>query len=339
MNVFKAYDVRALYPEQLNDELAYKIGIAFAEYTKAKKVVVGYDMRPSSTALFKALTKGLTTQGVDIINIGLCSTPICYYANGTLDVDGSIMITASHNGAGWNGFKMCKADAEPLSYKKGLKDLEAMILEDRLPKPASKKGTVSELNFGLQYAENVKKYVQFSNKPKIVVDYGNAVGVKEIEGILDLFEVIPMYEELDGTFPNHEANPLQTETLTELRQTVIVTGAAFGAAFDGDADRCGFVDENGEIVGMDLMTALIAEDLIKQTGPQTILYDLRSSKAVPEAIKNAGGTAHMTPVGHAVIKENMRAKNAAFAGELSGHYYFRENMLQRRMRTIACDSE
>lgn len=325
MKVFKAYDVRALYPEQLNEELAYKIGVAYATYTKAKKIVIGYDMRPSSPSLFKAISKGLISQGVDILDIGLCSTPICYYANGTQDVDGSIMITASHNGPGWNGFKMCTANAEPLSYRRGLKEMEAMILNDELPLAVKESGKISKLSVSHKYYENVKKYVKFKNKPKIVIDYGNAVGVKEIEGILDLFEVIPLHDELDGTFPNHEANPLKTETLDELRKTVIHENAVFGAAFDGDADRCGFVDENGEIIGMDLITALIAEDLIKQTGPQTILYDLRSSKAVPEAIEKARGKAFMTPVGHAVIKEDMRKRDAAFAGELSGHYYFREN--------------
>ena len=325
MKVFKAYDVRALYPEQLNEELAYKIGVAYAKYTGAKKVVIGYDMRPSSPSLFKAISKGLISQGTDVFNIGLCSTPICYYANGTQDVDGSIMVTASHNGPGWNGFKMCKANAEPLSYRRGLKEIEAMILNDELPPPVKIPGKLTELSMSNEYYENVKKYVKFTARPKIVIDYGNAVGVKEIEGILDLFEVIPLYDELDGTFPNHEANPLKTETLDELRKTVVHEKAVFGAAFDGDADRCGFVDEKGEIIGMDLITALIAEDLIRQTGPQTILYDLRSSKAVPEAIEKAGGKAFMTPVGHAVIKEDMRAKDAAFAGELSGHYYFKEN--------------
>ncbi|MCH2205640.1 MAG: phosphomannomutase/phosphoglucomutase [Lentisphaerales bacterium] len=325
MKVFKAYDIRGHYPEQVNEDLAFKLGIAYSEYTGAKKVVVGYDMRPSSPCLFSSLVKGLTSQGVDVINIGLCSTPICYFANGTLGVDGSIMITASHNGRGWNGFKMCKAAADPLSYKRGLKEIEAMINEGKLPGPAEKPGQITELSIGQKYADNVKKYVKFSNRLKIVVDYGNSVGVKEIEGILDLFEVIPLFEELDGTFPNHEANPLKTETLRDLQKAVTDQNAVFGAAFDGDADRCGFVDEKGEIIGMDLITALIAEDLINQTGPQTILYDLRSSKAVPEAIEKAGGKAYMTPVGHAVIKENMRKRDAAFAGELSGHYYFREN--------------
>lgn len=325
MKVFKAYDIRGHYPNELDEDFAYRLGVAYAEYTSARIVVVGYDMRPSSPSLYQALVKGLTSQGVDVINIGLCSTPICYYANGTLAVDGSIMITASHNGKGWNGFKICKAGSDPLSYKNGLKKIEAMMEDNKLPSPTDNQGKVTNLSFSQQYAENVKKYVNFTSRPKIVVDYGNAVGVKEIEGILYLFEVTPLFEQLDGDFPNHEANPLKTETLADLQKEVLKQKAVFGAAFDGDADRCGFVDEKGQIIGMDLITALIAEYLIKQTGPQTILYDLRSSKAVPESIEKAGGTAYMTPVGHAVIKEEMRKHNAAFAGELSGHYYFREN--------------
>ncbi|MCM8530710.1 MAG: phosphomannomutase/phosphoglucomutase [Lentisphaeraceae bacterium] len=325
MKVFKAYDIRGLYPEQINEELAFKVATAFAAYTGARTVVVGYDMRPSSKSLFEAICKGLTSQGIDVINIGLCSTPICYFANGSLDVDGSFMITASHNGAGWNGLKICKKNAVALSYKSGLKDLKEMIVNEALPEPKKELGKVINKPMAQAYSNNLRKYIAFTSKPKIVIDYGNAVGTKEIEGLDDLFTIIPLNEKLDGTFPNHEANPLKTETLKELQAKVIEHNADFGAAFDGDADRCGFIDEKGAIVGMDLMTAIIAEDLIQQTGPQTILYDLRSSKAVPEAIASAGGTPKMTPVGHAVIKERMREENAAFAGELSGHYYFKEN--------------
>ncbi|MCM8537849.1 MAG: phosphomannomutase/phosphoglucomutase [Lentisphaeraceae bacterium] len=325
MKVFKAYDIRGLYPEQINEDLAFKVATAFAAYTNAKKVVVGYDMRPSSKSLFDSVCRGLTTQGIDVLDIGLCSTPICYFANGSLGVDGSFMITASHNGAGWNGMKICKGNAVALSYKSGLKELQQMILEDTLPEPKEVHGNVIDQSMLQAYSDNLRKYISFTNKPKIVVDYGNAVGVKEIEGLKDLFTIIPLNDTLDGTFPVHEANPLQTDTLKELQSKVVEHQADFGAAFDGDADRCGFIDEKGEIVGMDLMTAIIAQDLIQQTGPQTILYDLRSSKAVPEAIASVGGTAKMTPVGHTVIKERMRAENAAFAGELSGHYYFKEN--------------
>ena len=333
MSVFKAYDIRGRFPEEFNLQTAQSIGKAYAVWTKAKKIVVGYDMRPSSLQLFEAITQGLTDQGVEIINIGLCSTPICYFATGELKVDGCIMITASHNGAGWNGFKMCLKNAAPMSYENGIKEIQQLVDEDDFTS-AEIKGSISKLNYGKEYGRNVLKHVFFSRKPKIVVDYGNAVGSKEIESIEHLFEIIPLHKELDGTFPNHEANPLKVDTLRELQRKVIEHQADFGAAFDGDADRCGFVDNKGQVVGMDLITALIALDMISKNGPDTFLYDLRSSKAVPEAIEAAGGIAKMTRVGHAVIKEDMRRKKAAFAGELSGHYYFRDNYYSESQATV-----
>jgi len=325
MSIFKVHDIRGLYPQELNEELSFKIGLAFAAYTKAKKVVVAYDMRPSSLSLLDSLIKALISQGIHVINIGLCSSPICYYANGKLGVDGSIMITASHNGAGWNGLKLCIAGAEPLSYDRGISGIEAMVLSDNLPEAKEQEGKVESIDFIKEYGKSVLKHVHFEGKPKIVIDYANAMGSKEMEGIEHLFDIIPLYKELDGSFPNHEANPLIAETLSELQKQVIQHGADFGAAFDGDADRCGFVDDKGEIVNMDLIIALIAQDIIETHGPQTILYDVRSSKSVPEAIKEAGGTAIMTRVGHSLIKKDMRTEDAYFAGELSGHYYFSDN--------------
>ncbi len=325
MSIFKVHDIRGLYPQELNEDITYKIGLAYASYTKAQKVVVGYDMRPSSLNLFKALTEALTSQGVDVVNIGLCSSPICYFANGKLGVDGSIMITASHNGEGWNGLKLCISGAEPMSYERGIKEIQDMVEHGDLPESKEQKGKVSNIDFVQEYGSAVLKDVHFSGKPKIVIDYANAMGSKEMEGIEHLFEVIPLYKELDGSFPNHEANPLISETLTELRKKVLEHGADFGAAFDGDADRCGFIDNLGEIVNMDLIIALIAQDIMESYGPQTILYDVRSSKSVPEAIEAAGGTAKMTRVGHSLIKKDMRTENAYFAGELSGHYYFSDN--------------
>ncbi len=322
-SIFKAYDIRGIYPTELNAELAEAIGRAFVTFTKAKKVVVGRDMRPHSVILFAALAKGLTAQGADVIDIGMCSTPQSYFANGTLQADGSIMITASHNPGEWNGFKLCLANAVPISGATGIRDIEQIVLAKSWPQ-AERTGTVSTYDIAPAYAAFLRKHVKFTRKPKIVVDYANAMGSSEIAGIRDLFDIIPLYEELDGTFPNHEANPLKEDTLDAIRAKVKETGADFGAAFDGDADRCGFIDDQGEIIRMDLFTALIAQDILT-AGPATILYDLRSSWAVKECIESNGGTAIMSRVGHAFIKAQMRQYDAVFAGELSGHYYFKEN--------------
>ena len=321
--IYKAYDIRGIYPEQLNEEIAEQIGRAYIEFTGAKKVVVGRDMRPHSKPLFDALAKGMTDQGADVVNLGLCSTPMSYFANGKLGADGSIIITASHNPGEWNGFKLCKALAVPISGATGIADIE-QIVAAKSWKKSDVKGKITNYDIGPEYGAFLAKHAKLSRKLKVVVDYANAMGSYEIAGIENLFEIIPLYKELDGTFPNHEANPLKLDTLDVLREKVRETGADFGAGFDGDADRCGFVDNNGEVIPMDLFTALIARDILSD-GPATILYDLRSSWAVKECIEQNGGKAIMSRVGHAFIKAQMRQYDAVFAGELSGHYYFREN--------------
>ena len=324
--IFKAYDIRGIYPEQLNAEMAERIGRAFVVHTGAKKVVIGRDMRPHSVPLFEALAKGVMAQGADVIDIGLCSTPMSYHANGKLGADGGIMITASHNPAEWNGFKLCRKGAVPISGATGIADIEALALANQWT-DAEKPGTLSTYDIAQEYAAFLRSHAKMDRKLKVVVDYANAMGSYEIAGIEDLFEIIPMYKELDGTFPNHEANPLHTSTLDALRAKVKETGADFGAGFDGDADRCGFVDDQGEIIPMDMFTALIAQDILSTDKGATILYDLRSSRAVPECIEEHGGRPVMSRVGHAFIKAQMREENAVFAGELSGHYYFRENFV------------
>ncbi len=325
--IFKAYDIRGVYPTQLNEEIAEKIGRAFVVFTQAKKVVVGRDMRPHSVSLFKALAKGITAQGADVIDLGLCSTPMSYHANGKLGADGSIMITASHNTKEWNGFKLCRAQAVPISGATGIADIEELVQQNQWPVP-EKNGSISQYDISKEYGEFLRSFSKLDRKLKVVVDYANAMGSAEIQGIEDLFEVIPMYKELDGDFPNHEANPLHTETLDALRAKVKETGADFGAGFDGDADRCGFVDNEGNIIPMDLFTALIAQDILSDaTGTVPILYDLRSSWAVKECIRENGGKPIMSRVGHAFIKAQMREYGAVFAGELSGHYYFKENFV------------
>lgn len=323
--IFKAYDIRGIYPEQLDEKMAENIGRAFVQFTNAKKVVIGRDMRPHSVPLFRAMAKGIMEQGADVIDIGLCSTPMSYHANGKLKADGSIMITASHNSAEWNGFKLCREQAIPISGATGIADIEKMVSEKNWEK-APKKGKLSQYDISPEYSKFLRDHAKMNKKLKIVADYANAMGSFEIRGIEDMFEIIPLYKKLDGTFPNHEANPLNFETLDVIREKVKETGADFGAAFDGDADRCGFIDDKGEIIPMDLFTALIAQDILSE-GPATILYDLRSSWAVKECIEKNGGRAIMSRVGHAFIKAQMRQYDAVFAGELSGHYYYKENFV------------
>ena len=325
--IFKAYDIRGIYPEQLNEATAEKIGRAIVTYLKAGKVVIGRDMRPHSAPLFQALVRGITEQGSDVIDLGLCSTPMCYHANGKLKADASVMITASHNPAEWNGFKICRANAVPLSGKSGIAEIEELVHGDTWSK-AGRTGTVSQFNIASEYGAFLRSHSKVNKKLKVVVDYANAMGSYEIAGIEDLFEIIPLYKELDGTFPNHEANPLKQDTLQAIRQKVKETGADFGAAFDGDADRCGFIDDKGNVIQMDLFTALIAQDILSEnkTGEKIpILYDLRSSWSVKECIQENGGLPIQSRVGHAFIKAQMRETGAVFAGELSGHYYFKEN--------------
>ncbi len=321
--IFKAYDIRGIYPTDLDADMAEAIGRAFVLFTGARRIVVGRDMRPHSDALFQGLARGLTGQGADVIDIGLCSTPMSYFANGTLRADGSIMITASHNPGEWNGFKLCRADAVPISGATGIADIQRLVEAGNWPAP-SRNGTVSSYDIAPEYGKFLRSFARMDRKLKVVVDYANAMGLYEIAGIADLFHIIPLYDQLDGTFPNHEANPLHVATLDAIRAKVRETGADFGAAFDGDADRCGFIDDLGEVIPMDLFTALIAQDILAD-GPATILYDLRSSRAVPECIEENGGKAVMSRVGHAFIKAQMRETGAVFAGELSGHYYFKEN--------------
>jgi len=322
--IFKAYDIRGIYGDTLTDKIAFKIGRAFATFTKCWKVVVGQDMRPHSKPLFEALARGLTKQGATVINLGLCSTPMSNYANGLLNADGAIMITASHNPGEWNGLKLSREKAIPISGATGIQDIERIVTEEAFAAPTKKPGTISKHDILPQYKKHVGKLANFGRSIKIAADMANAMGVYEAKVLKGLIEIDPLFDTLDGTFPNHEANPLKIETLKALQNKVRSGSYDFGVAFDGDADRVGFVDEKGEIVPMDIVTALIAQDMLeKEKG--VVLYDLRSSWAVREVIQENGGTPMMSRVGHAFIKQQMRDNNAIFAGELSGHYYFRNN--------------
>jgi phosphomannomutase len=323
--IFKAYDIRGVYGKTLNEDLAEKIGRAFVTFLGCRTVVVGRDMRPHSAPLFDALARGMTLQGAEVLDAGVCSTPISYFANGSLGAEASIMITASHNPGEWNGFKLCRAQALPISGETGIADLERIVHERAFAPPARVPGRIRAVSVADAYARHVRRFADLARPVRIAVDYANAMGIVEARALPEQIEIVPLFDTLDGSFPNHEANPLEVHTLDALRERVRAGGVEFGVAFDGDADRAGFVDERGEIIPMDLMTALMARSLLRGNPGSTVFYDLRSSWAVPEVIRESGGVPRMSRVGHAFIKQQMREANAVFAGELSGHYYFREN--------------
>ena len=326
--IFKAYDIRGIYPEQINADLAEKIGRAFVVFTGAKKIVVGRDMRPHSAPLFEGLTRGITKQGADVIDIGLCSTPMSYHANGFLGADGSVMITASHNTKEWNGCKLCRASAVPISGATGIKDIERMVETGDLGADAAVKGTVTQVDVSAQYAAHVREFAHLARPVHVAMDFANGMGIAESAAFAGTdLTYDSLYGEYDGDFPNHDANPLKTETLQDLQSLIRANPGkyAFGVAFDGDADRAGFLDEKGDIIPMDFMTALIAQDLLQSAPGAACFYDLRSSKVAAEVIAAAGGKPMMSRVGHSFIKAQMRENDAIFAGELSGHYYFKAN--------------
>lgn len=324
MSIFKAYDIRGIVGDQLTEELAHDIGRGFATLLKPKTVVVARDMRPHSPGLAAALISGLAKQGVKVIDIGLASTPMCYFANGGLGADGSVMVTASHNPGEYNGFKLCRADAVPISGATGIKELERIVNGQAFDPEPAMAGSVVEHDIVPAYVAHIRPHADIKRPLRVCIDCANAMGIAEAAVFKDLFTYDELFADYDGSFPNHEANPLVEETFDALSEKVKGGGYDFGIAFDGDADRVGFVDENGVIVSMDMITALIAEALLqKEKG--VVFYDLRSSKAVRERIEANGGEARMCRVGHAFIKAQMREADAVFAGELSGHYYFREN--------------
>jgi phosphomannomutase len=323
--IFKAYDIRGIYGEALTEDLAFRIGRAFATFLDCRRVVVGRDMRPHSQPLFDALARGLTRQGADVIDLGLCSTPMSYFANGRLKADAGIMITASHNPGPWNGFKMCRRDAVPISGATGIADIERIVNERAFAPAASSPGTLTLHAIAEEYASFVRSFARLPRRLRVAVDYANGMGIVEGRALDGLMDVDPMFDTLDGTFPNHEANPLDAETLDAIRHRLRGGGYDFGVAFDGDADRAGFLDEKGDVIPMDMVTALVARSMLQRMPGAAIYYDLRSSWAVKEVILENGGRPMMSRVGHAFIKQQMREADAVFAGELSGHYYFREN--------------
>lgn len=323
--IFKAYDIRGVYGQTLTDDLAFRIGRAFATYLPVQRVVVGRDMRPHSAPIFEALTRGLTMQGVSVSDLGVCSTPMCYFADGFLKAGAAVMITASHNPGEWNGFKLCREQAIPISGATGIAEIERIVRDNAFATAAARPGIVTRCDVRAEYAAHIRARADLARPVRIAADFANAMGIVEHRALEGLLETEGLFDTLDGTFPNHEANPLKTETLAALRERVRAGGFDFGVAYDGDADRVGFVDERGEVVPMDAITALIARALLARHPGSAIYYDLRSSWAVKEVINECGGRPMMSRVGHAFIKQQMRESDAIFAGELSGHYYFKDN--------------
>ena len=325
-NIFKAYDIRGIYPTDIDEDAAYQIGRAVAQYFSLKNVAVGRDVRESSPALFSELVRGLTESGADVIDLGLATTPMVYFAASRLPVDSVISLTASHNPAEYNGLKIALAGAVPVGLATGLSEIRDLAISGEFS-VVERTGIITAEDIKPDYYSYFASFAELGDRKfSIVVDSANAMGVLELP-IYDHFagnvSVTNIWNDLEHPFACHEANPLKTETLDELRATVREAGADLGLAYDGDADRVGFVDEQGEIIPMDLMTALIAREILRKKPGSTILYDLRSSRSVREIIEENGGKAIQCPVGHANIKRLMRETGAVFAGELSGHYYFR----------------
>ncbi|MHC4932730.1 MAG: phosphomannomutase/phosphoglucomutase [Planctomycetota bacterium] len=326
MSIFKAYDIRGIYGSELNEALAERIGRAFVAEIGPRTVVVGHDMRPCAPSIRDAFVRGATAAGADVTRIGLASTPMLNFALGHGGFDAGVMITASHNPAEYIGLKMAGREAVPISGETGIKAIGERATSGNLPEDAETPGSVSDTEFHDPYVHMVVERARFKRRMKVVADAANAMGGFEFPLVarhLDM-EVIPLYFELDGSFPNHEANPLKIENLKVLRETVLRENADLGVSFDGDADRAGFVDETGEVVTNDLATALMAGDVLgREKGP--VVYDLRSSRALPEEIERHGGTPIRCRVGHSFMKEAMRKHRCVYGGEYSGHYYFREN--------------
>src|SRR3989338_442070 len=325
MSIFKAYDIRGIYPKELDEDIAYKIGRATAYFLKVKQIVVGRDVRFSGPKLFGALTKGINDQGVDVIDIGLCSSPMLYFAVNFLKAKGSVMVTASHNPKEYNGFKFTREKAIPISGDTGIKDIEKLVSVGKF-KDIKKRGKVIKEDILKDYAKFVLGFAKKVKPLKVVIDTANGMGGLEAPKVFEKLpcKVVPLFFKLDGTFPNHDPNPLKGESLKFLIEEVKKEKADLGIAFDGDADRVFFITEKGEIIPADFITCLIAKEMLKHHPKEKILYDLRSSWIVKETVEEACGKASMSRVGHAFIKEQLRKEKGIFAGELSGHFYFRD---------------
>jgi phosphomannomutase len=329
--VFKAYDVRGTVPDQIDADLARATGRAFVRVVGATTVVVGHDMRPSSPDMAGAFAEGASAAGADVVMIGLASTDQLYFASGHLGHPGA-MFTASHNPAQYNGIKLCRALAQPVGLETGLAEIRDLVcagVAEGGPGTGGPVGAISEHDVLEAYAAHLLSLAPVAGRPlKVVVDAGNGMAGHTAPAVFarlgDAVELVPMYFELDGTFPHHEANPIEAANLVDLQQRVLAEGADLGLAFDGDADRCFVVDERGRAVQPSTLTALIAaRELAKEPGA-TVIHNLITSRAVPEIVSELGGTPVRTRVGHSFIKATMAETGAVFGGEHSGHFYFRD---------------
>ena len=327
-NIFGAYDVRGIYPTAMNEESAYRYGRALVLFLNPTQVAVGRDMRLSSPALAEALMRGVTDQGADAIDLGMTTTDELYFAVGKFNYPAGVMITASHNPKQYNGIKTCREQAIALSSATGLNDIRDLMLKGDFPKPEAP-GRVIRRDVTEDYIDHALSFIDVSTiKPlKIAVDAGNGMAGMSIPRVFKRLpcQLVPLYFELDGNFPNHPASPIEPENMVDLQKAVRENHADLGIAFDGDADRMFLVDEQGNLVGGDMVTALVSKNLLRKHPGATILYNLICSRSTPETIKRAGGKAIRTRVGHSFIKAQMREENAIFGGEHSGHFYFRDN--------------
>ena len=333
--IFKAYDVRGIYPDQLDETIAEQVGLAFrqvldpAALERSNSVVVSRDMRPHSEPLSRALISGLRASGLDVIDIGLATTPMNYFAVGHLGTAGGVQVTASHNPARYNGLKFSRDGAQPVSGDHGIPLIESLVEGGQLT-AADAPGSLEEREIFTAYGDHSLSFLaptgDGGRRLKVAVDAANGMGTIYLPLLEKLgVDIVPLYFELDGSFPNHEANPLKLENLRDLSALVRAEGADLGVCFDGDADRAAFMDETGEPIGSDLATALIAGELLARDPGRHVLYDLRSSRAVAEYIQEKSGIPVRERVGHSFMKATLREKDGIFGGELAGHYYFRDN--------------
>ncbi|MEA2487592.1 MAG: phosphomannomutase [Actinomycetota bacterium] len=323
--IFKAYDVRGVYPDELDEGVARRIGNAFARWIEGDRIVVGRDMRTSSPALAQAFISGASGAGASVVDVGEVSTDALYFASGKLELPGA-MFTASHNPARYNGLKLCRSKAAPIGIDSGLieiRDLAASIDEGGSQGGSEARDVLPE------YGEHCRGFVDAGSLRalKVAIDAGNGMAGKTVPIVFENlpFEVVPLYFELDGTFPNHPANPIEAENLADLQKAVRDGGCDLGIAFDGDADRCFLIDEKADLVSGSLTTALVAERILKKNPGASVIYNLICSWVVPEVIVENGGKPIRSRVGHSFIKETMAESGAIFGGEHSGHYYFRDN--------------
>lgn len=321
MKAFKAYDIRGVYGRDFDSSTVRKIGFFLPKLLNAGTVLVGRDDRASSPEIFEALCDGITLSGADVVSIGLATTPTVYFATATQGFGAAVQITASHNPAEYNGLKICKTGAQPVDYATGLADLEKMCGTQEIV-PAKKRGTVTELNVRGDYLDFLRQYLPDLSKLKIGIDCSNGMAgllIKELLGTKPEY----IFDEIDGTFPNHPPNPLEEENCADLKKLVLGKGLDIGLIFDGDGDRVMFIDERGRYVQPDLITAVLAEHFLAGEKGR-VLHDIRTSKAVTERIIELGGEPHMWKVGHSFAKRKMRELGCIVGGELAGHYYFRD---------------